>query len=83
MSATNTTATARQSELLTLEEAAALLGYSRQTVWRLRDLGLLRTVTPEGMPRCVRISRKEIQAFIERNTSDGDPKVRRKQRRRP
>ena len=50
------------TELLTLRQVERELGVSRSTLWRLRKLGLLRTVALGGI---VRVRRQDLTRFIE------------------
>jgi len=51
------------ADLLTLRQVERELGVSRSTLWRLRKLGLLRTVALGGI---VRVRRQDLTRFIER-----------------
>ena len=55
-------------DLLTLKEVERELGVSRSTLWRLRKLGLLRTV---ALGRIVRVRRQDLTRFIEREMLSG------------
>ena len=55
-------------ELLTLKEVERELGVSRSTLWRLRKLGLLRTVALGGI---VRVRRQDLTRFIEHEMLSG------------
>ena len=53
----------RMTDLLTLRQVERELGVSRSSLWRLRKLGLLRTVALGGI---VRVRRQDLTRFIER-----------------
>ena len=58
--------------LVSVEQAAGLLGIRRTTLYELIRRG---DVRPIRIGRCVRIPRREPEAFVERLISDTDASV--------
>ncbi|MBI64196.1 MAG: hypothetical protein CL778_02825 [Chloroflexi bacterium] len=49
--------------ILNLDECGKILGCSRNTIYRLRDEGKLRTTRPDGM-RAYLVERDELKRYI-------------------
>jgi excisionase family DNA binding protein len=58
--------------LVSVEQAAGLLGIGRTTLYELIRRG---DVRPIRIGRCVRIPRRELEAFVERLIADADASV--------
>lgn len=53
-----------RDELLTMDEAARLMGVGRSTAYRLKDEGSLRVVQPRGLKRKLRVRRSEVERWL-------------------